>query len=86
MANPLRTLIESIGVNLDNLGRVREQKILDIPRTNPTVVSGQIVTPSMDQNEVDALYNVLADKNVFSKNNIKGINYGRIGSLFDEVY
>ncbi len=85
MANPLRTLMESIGVNLDNLGRVREQKILDIPRTNPTVVSGQIVTPSMDQNEVDALYNVLADKNVFSKNNIKGINYGRIGSLFDEV-
>ena len=44
-----------------------EQKILDIPRTNPTVVSGQVVTPSMDQNEVDALYNVLAEKNVFSK-------------------
>lgn len=85
MANPLRTLMESIGVNLDNLGRVREQKILDIPRTNPTVVSGQVVTPSMDQNEVDELYNVLADKKVFSKNNIKGINYGRIGSLFDEV-
>ena len=84
MVNPIRTLINDFGIKLDAFGRFTEKKSLDIPRKDVQVVGNQVQTPSMEQNEVDSLYNILKDFQGFSQEKIKGINYGRIGSLFDE--
>ena len=67
MINPIRTLINDFGIKLDAFGRFTEKKSLDIPRKDVQVVGGQVQTPSMEQNEVDSLYNILKDFQGFSQ-------------------
>ena len=78
---PIRNLINTFGIKLDDFGRVTEEKVLDLPKEKPEVIAGQVVSPSMDQSEFDGLFEAIK-KGGFEGD---GIKYGRIGSLFDEV-
>ena len=76
-----RQLIEGLGTKLDTFGRVTEEKFLNLPQNKPKKIGDALVVPAMPESETDALLQGL--NNIGYKG--KGINYGRIGAMFDGV-
>ena len=76
-----RQLVEGIGIKLDNFGRVTEEKIISLPKEKPQRVGKAILVPAMEDAETDAL--LVGLRSLGYKG--KGINYGRVGAMFDGV-